>query len=505
MPHFTNDEVVRNWAHGLVTQGQARRMTGGSVRVDAEGVIHYFLPPGNRRNTWGPVVLGRYIAKHKTILLNGDGFTNARATAAQTGLRNRVRQVMHGEEETHVAFMAIIPYAALTAAGVDLETLLPIHVVQDEIEEVWHLVPEPSLEELEWPEIHESTQRRQVETTQDGIRYRVTQQRTHIYINPLNGEERSRNWRSGWDTTLTDWASSTPSFQVWVTPTDDGLPAGWQIAQQHDKETLHRAVRDRDNHNRRVLAGNWGNLMTGTIPTEPGLYRQEQIHHLGACVFSAETGGRRHKFLSAFDQDEPSQMYFLAQLPDRSGATTYDQAVLALAPPLVHKARLEGRRVFRQGDVFAIETNLTDEEVYARAKTRVRREVVLYNTNPRVLAEVIAGNRTEPEILPGETVDVEPCLCCRQGKRRVGWGPKARHALSIYGTGHTATEVVVAQKGVTYVKGTLHHDPALTEPGRQREHVDVMLTEGKWHLGLRNTVPRLKQAARQDEPVAATV
>jgi hypothetical protein len=95
-------------------------------------------------------------------------------------------------------------------------------------------------------------------------------------------------------------------------------------------------------------------------------------------VFSAEGwDGRRHRFISAFDQLEPDPLYYLAQLPDKGEVKSYQDAIDILAPPMVHHARKNGKRVERQGDVFAIETDLHTRHIYSRAVTRVRRDVAL--------------------------------------------------------------------------------------------------------------------------------
>jgi hypothetical protein len=231
----------------------------------------------------------------------------------------------------------------------------------------------------------------------------------------------------------------------------------------------------------------------------------ERHHHLGASVFSAVgEDGKRHKFISAFDEQEPEQMYFLAQLPDRAKVETYQQAIDALAPPLVHAARKQKRRVYRQGDIFAIETTLDDEQVYAKARTRVRREVALFELDTESVVRIVRGTLETPEPLPEEVQEQGPCPCGCGHDRTIGWGDQARRALMIYGTGHTADEVVVWRNGATYVRGIMHHDPHLEDPSRAREHIDIRLghppetlkvgaTDRKWYLAVRNTVPRRRR------------
>lgn len=99
-----------------------------------------------------------------------------------------------------------------------------------------------------------------------------------------------------------------------------------------------------------------------------------QEHRLGDLLFTARTDGiaRRRRFVSSFDYSERAPLYFLAELPSRSRAMSVAAAVDDLAPRAVHAAYARGIPVYRQGDIFAVETALTDEQVYGRARARAR-------------------------------------------------------------------------------------------------------------------------------------
>jgi hypothetical protein len=187
-------------------------------------------------------------------------------------------------------------------------------------------------------------------------------------------------------------------------------------------------------------------------------------HRLGACCFSAlGPDGLRHRYLSGFDENE-TDMYFLAQLPDDEEILSYQDAINALKPAIVKQAERQEREIARQGDVFAIATDLNDEQVYDDA--------------------VSIGDRTRfLQLVPG-----------RNGGWRLKRGiarNRARSTIGIYGTGHTADEVVIKPSGATYLRGTLYHDPVIEEAGRTTEHRPVSLGTGKsWFLAVRNTVPR---------------
>lgn len=104
----------------------------------------------------------------------------------------------------------------------------------------------------------------------------------------------------------------------------------------------------------------------------------ERVHNLGSSVFSAiGPDGERHRYISAFDTQESTPMYFLAQLPDQGECANYGDAINLLAPPIVHQARKEGKRVYRQGDIFAIETNLTVADLREQKAEILQRSLVL--------------------------------------------------------------------------------------------------------------------------------
>jgi hypothetical protein len=161
-------------------------------------------------------------------------------------------------------------------------------------------------------------------------------------------------------------------------------------------------------------------------------------HMLGASLFRAsytawdeqtwERVTRAAYFLSAFDQQEPSPLYFLCQLPDGAAPVTVGQALEALKPPEVTAAEAAGLTVTRQGDLFAVPAGRPTREI------------------------------------PGQTA--------RGGR--------------LLGTSHTATEVRVAGDGTTYARGILRHAP----PHRRPEHVRQPMGDRKtWHRIVRNTVP----------------
>lgn len=185
-----------------------------------------------------------------------------------------------------------------------------------------------------------------------------------------------------------------------------------------------------------------------------GHHIREVIHNLGSSVFSAVgPDGERHRYISAFDTQETTPMYFLAQLPDEGECEHYTDALNLLAPPIVHQARREGRAVRRQGDVFAVQTKIDDNDFPKGTKFHRRDD---YFNGP-----ILQKAR------------------------------KPAKKLMIYGTGHTASIVAVQPDGTTFLKGNMYHDPTLERSGRNPEHRIVTLApKNSWFLAVRNTVPR---------------
>lgn len=194
-----------------------------------------------------------------------------------------------------------------------------------------------------------------------------------------------------------------------------------------------------------------------------------RVHVLGASGFSAVgPDGERHRYISSFDPDEPTPMYFLAQLPDEGEYANYQDAISLLAPPIVHEARRQGLDVRRQGDVFAIE---------------IRGDLDL--------GDAMIQRRDAIFPSPGST---GPGLVSRFTRRHKTW-----KNLMIYGTGHTADILVIKPNGATYIKGTMYHDPVLERTGRTREHQNVPLKADTWYLCVRNTVPRAVVKPKKEE------
>ncbi|MFL5861154.1 MAG: hypothetical protein ACJ780_10275 [Solirubrobacteraceae bacterium] len=140
-------------------------------------------------------------------------------------------------------------------------------------------------------------------------------------------------------------------------------------------------------------------------------------------------------FLSSFDYQERSPLYFLCELPHGVKPNTVDEAVQALKPPEVVAAEARGLKVIRQGDLFAIPTKLTKRQLQ---RLRGREDFT---------------------------------------KR-----------LRVLGTNHSVTEGVVCKGGAVLGRGIMRHEP---DGWRAPDHARQKLGDGKvWYLLVRNTVPQ---------------
>lgn len=262
-------------------------------------------------------------------------------------------------------------------------------------------------------------------------------------------------------------------------------------------------------------------------------------------VEDREVVHERRKYISSFDYNERRPLYFLATMP-KGSAKTVAQAIDELAPRAVHAALARSIDVERQGDIFAIATPLTDADVYGRAVTRARR--TQWTGSPARPGEIgapspadtarryRAAKKDRAEILrrywtnrAAQWRDWESLRGMPRERRdkamrlpRQSWNRRTfahaataldlatqatmakyepgrertrtalREGLSIFGTAHTATEVVKAKGGAVYIRGLMYHEPSL-EPGRRGgvDHARRPLGDrSTWYLAIRNTVPR---------------
>jgi hypothetical protein len=140
-------------------------------------------------------------------------------------------------------------------------------------------------------------------------------------------------------------------------------------------------------------------------------------------------------YLSGYDTQEPQPLYFLCRLPHR--VKTVDAARESLKPRSVKEALAAGRNVVRQGDIFAIQSDI-------KSKKTLKEMGATFNGH-------------------------EP----------------------IYRTAHTADELAQLPDGVMLARGFLHHHPAIIGQHRNPDHISRKLPGKAWWWLTRNTVPKM--------------
>jgi hypothetical protein len=144
-------------------------------------------------------------------------------------------------------------------------------------------------------------------------------------------------------------------------------------------------------------------------------------HELGATVIR---WGRRY-FLSSIDYEERRRNYFLCELPKK--VTSIKDAYEVLIPLQVAYAKALGREVIRQGEIFAIRSDIPTRDLSR---------------------------------------------------------PSYKWSI-LHDSTHVATEVRV-HLGRTYARGTMRHQPWLVTAGRRADHTMKMLGKTWWEI-YRNT------------------
>lgn len=165
------------------------------------------------------------------------------------------------------------------------------------------------------------------------------------------------------------------------------------------------------------------------------------------CVFTtARNDGDDHElhwYLSAYDAQETPPLYFLTELPKAAGTVAGAREILK--PPSVVAAEAEGLKVIRQGDMFAIPTQMKRDDILKLG--------------------AIIKDWDEKE-------------------------PNYRHrGRPLYGTAHTATRVATLPDGTHLAKGQLLHRPSVIGETRAADHQDRDLPGRLWYVVTKNTTP----------------
>lgn len=145
------------------------------------------------------------------------------------------------------------------------------------------------------------------------------------------------------------------------------------------------------------------------------------------CVFT--TTSDRY-YISGYDRNETPPLYFLARLP--GPVKSCAEAIESLKPQSVKLAEAQGLEVLRQGDMFAIATPYTAEDL-------LKMDAIF-------------------PFMPGR----------------------------LYGTAHIATNAARLPDGTMFGQSSIIHAPTGT---RRADHHPLIFPDDKWYLIVKNTVP----------------
>jgi hypothetical protein len=443
-----------------------------------------------------------YIVAPNLVWVNGDTFSNS------TGRHQRYLRSAIPSSATVV----IVPNTALTAAGLDYQTIVPVDVKPERYEYTPH--------------------------TSDVAPY-------------------------GMSTDLTERVEYRESVSHYYVCDDDGTECQQCLGRSHatyhetekttvypaHDEPLHMSYGTVDSYIRQAFYDD----VVGYIDTENGRQAVKYVagqyhwhtsrHWLGDAVFTAVvdrtfdgTVGPRNYYVSSFDRQERRPLYFLSQLPH--AVSTVDEAIESLSPDSVKTARDMGRNVVRQGDMFAIPMSVTRHELTKLGATFTKRKVSIEpNRYARdQIAKRDAVNALIRDMPPYPTRQYwlghvqqsrddfylvyedwqracdawSDALIARYTERfpdleqitRWSWQSASKYkpsswhmtrnseASALYGTAHTASEVATLPDGRQFAHGVMYHDPAIIGQTRNGDHRRQRLGNGKqWHLVARNTVP----------------
>jgi hypothetical protein len=449
------DKAIDRWADRVLGRTDRPNLASGNIICRGDRIYSYgehFEMARPLRDKKGEV---------HAFLLNGDTYSNT-----TTSHQSSVRGVL-SRRSNHP--LVIIPHEALAGAGIDRDSVQVVHVLPDRMETInhhytqmqegwiWRREPvmgyrDRTTEELQ--ALADAETAKELESYQSKVRYAEKDPGGYFakhwlpeHLEPpkpkTTDDVRDRREWCKVGTRDVLYTGYTKTQEINVRTDDDGVT--------HYEWTTHRhwlgesLIRAKVTWTKRVKCPRCDG--TGRIY---GPLREYERPQCRTCWGDATISKQSHRwayFLSGFDHAEARPLYFLCELPRGVKPTTVAEAYEALKPDPVKLAEQMGRPVERQGDIFAIPTQLDAKVLKAKGARIARRKVDKEHT------------RTW---------------------RRVGDFPY------ILNTNHTATEVAYLPDGVTLARGTMYHDPA----DRPQDHARHKLGDGKtWHIVIKNTVP----------------
>lgn len=304
---------------------------GGRIRTYARGRVRYSIAAREVYSYGSHFPLLRYVPRGRgrpLIVLNGDVWRNGGGPSRTADHQAYARELAGAMGET-----IIVPFSAIVGAGLELDSIRPVHVRQDE---------------------------RWSETIVTRDRLRVSRWRLEDAVSAVDDTGRAIEWTwDEWRHRLGDSLFTAVRAETYVRP---ARPL--EVSRSSSRVTIELAPRD-----------SYCGARDGTDSPGPHVCGPAgACIHCGRPLETRVTVRRRALYLSSFDYNEPQPLYFLAQVPRGAGADTVESAIEALAPRAVHAARARSIPVERQGDIFFVWTPLELAELEARgivARARV--------------------------------------------------------------------------------------------------------------------------------------
>ena len=455
------DDVLYCWAERIdLIAPPFERFSYSSMICEGDSLFHY-----GRHFELARIMRDKR-GHARLVLLNGDSWGGGGFGPSTASRQADARRVVN---MSNVPSM-VVPFSALDAAGIDFDTVRPIHVRDDRftIEEHSSRKRPADLATMNDPsgatrkvtrwnydyELRRSVEQDvdepvRVENPRETVTFRV--QHGWVEGGARLGDDGLWHWhvRRHWlgdsifrartteNRTRRPTADELAEDQAWRT---------WTMEQEvlgaRERELRRKAWKLDDRYGyrgdyrtmfRKMFHAQGFHEAADRVGDEADAHRRQRVWSNGMRNGRMPiTVTRWATFLSSFDYQEARPLYFLCELPYRARPNTVDEAIESLKPPEVVAAEARGVKVTRQGDLFAIPTKLTTRQL-----------------------------------------------------RRMGTLTKR---LRVLGTNHSVTEGVICKGGAVLGRGIMRHEP---DGWRTPDHARQKLGDGKsWHLLVRNTVPQ---------------
>lgn len=522
----SNASIIDRWVE-QVGRDEPRFLSDNGTRIaqDSKTIYSY--------GTHFP--MARLIGDRATgyFLVNGDNYS---VTTSQHQSHTRWAIKRSG-----IPFM-VVPFSALHAASIDLDTIIPVDITKDRTERIeetwdsWDKLPRW----LKWRTETRTSTEYKTEPCRQGPR-------GSLELYSWTGSKLVENHIHENDYPGTDHFTPYTHYEYVKVPTEPGEDGLWHHTRSRHflGESVFRAkyqsgttpvrhwrmVVDYDATYAKVRAEgkDWNDA--GWKPVKKRHYWTENRPVWTEAYF-----------LSGYDTQERGRygegLYFLAQLPEGWEPVTVAQAFEALKPAEVLAAENAGIGVVRQGDVYAIESHLrpatlkamgaerpeiSEDEVRAINATNIRRQAeradrmgYAYSQWERECKKLIGESNARLATCdnghePVDWIGPDPCFMCgaQDGAVELPPAPSPEPELEpltrspgmgrterfVLGLNHTGTDVLVSPAGTTWARGMLRHKRlSYTWQGVMvaptGEHKQVKLGDGKtWYRLVKNTVP----------------